>query len=209
MKVAVSSAGTDLDSQIDPRFGRCLYFIIVDTDTMGYEVFNNKNMTLGDGAGIQSAQFVASKDAKVVITGNCGPNAVRTLSAAGVEVIVGQTGRVTSAVDDYKDGKLRTTSAPNVSDHYGMGRGASQGKDVPQNLGIGMGRGSGMGRGMGRGGRMGCRRGMMGSGMAGASGMGVSVSASPDQSVSGPGSGPLSIHCPLLKRGGEKRRVWL
>ncbi|MBC8179295.1 MAG: dinitrogenase iron-molybdenum cofactor biosynthesis protein, partial [Deltaproteobacteria bacterium] len=67
MKVAVSSAGKDLDSQIDPRFGRCAYFIIVDTDTMDYEVFDNKNMNLGGGAGIQSAQFVASKDAKVVI----------------------------------------------------------------------------------------------------------------------------------------------
>ena len=80
MKVAVSSAGKDLNSQIDPRFGRCAYFIIVDTDTMDYEVFDNKNMILGGGAGIQSAQFVASKDAKVVITGNCGPNAVRALS---------------------------------------------------------------------------------------------------------------------------------
>lgn len=162
MKVAVSSAGKDLDSQIDPRFGRCAYFIIVDTDTMDYEVFDNKNMNLGGGAGIQSAQFVASKDAKVVITGNCGPNAVRTLSAAGVEVIVGQTGRIRCAVDDYKDGKLKTTSSPNVSDHYGMGRGAVQGKDVPQDLGIGMGRGTGMGRRMGRGGGMGGGRGCRG-----------------------------------------------
>ncbi|MBL7173421.1 MAG: NifB/NifX family molybdenum-iron cluster-binding protein [Desulfobacteraceae bacterium] len=183
MKVAVSSAGKDLDSQIDPRFGRCAYFIIVDMDTMGYEVFDNENIALGGGAGIQSAQFVASKDAKVVITGNCGPNAVRTLSAAGVEVIVGQTGTVRRAVDDYKAGNLKATNAPNVADHYGMDSGAAQGKDVPQNLGIGMGRGTGMGRGMGRGGGMGCRRGMMGSGMAGASGMGVSASAFPDASV--------------------------
>ncbi len=185
MKVVVSSTGKDLDAQIDPRFGRCAYFIIVDTDTMAYEVFDNGNMALGGGAGIQSAQFVASKGAKVAITGNCGPNAVRTLSAAGVELIVGQSGSVRRAVDDYKAGNLKTTDAPNVSDHYGMGSGVTQGSDVPQNFGTG--RGTGMGRGMGRGGGMGggmgCRR-AMGQGMGRGGGMGASVPAGPDQTVS-------------------------
>jgi len=183
MKVAVSSTGKDLDNQIDPRFGRCAYFIIVDTDTMGYEVFDNENIALGGGAGIQSAQFVASKNVKAAITGNCGPNAVRTLSAAGVEVVVGQTGTVRQAVDNYQAGNLKTTNAPNVADHYGMGSGEAQTKDVSQKFKVGMGPGTGMGRGMGRGGGMGCRRGMMGSGMARGSGMGVSVSASPEASL--------------------------
>ena len=88
MKVAVSSSGVDLDAQIDPRFGRCAYFIIVETEDMSFEVFDNENIALGGGAGIQSGQFVASKGAKTIITGNAGPNAVRTLTAAGVEVIV-------------------------------------------------------------------------------------------------------------------------
>ena len=83
MKVAVSSTAKDLEAQIEPRFGRCPYFIIVDTDDMSFEAFDNESMSLGGGAGIQSAQFVASKGAKVVITGNVGPNAVSTLSAAG------------------------------------------------------------------------------------------------------------------------------
>ena len=183
MKVAVSSTGKDLDNQIDPRFGRCAYFIIVDTDTMGYEAFDNENVALGGGAGIQSAQFVASKNVKAVITGNCGPNAVRTLSAAGVEVVVGQTGTVRQAVDNYKAGNLKTTNEPNVADHYGMGSGAAQTKDVSEKFKIGMGPGTGMGRGMGRGGGMGCRRGMMGSGTARGSGTGVSVSAPPEESV--------------------------
>ena len=86
MKVAVSASGPDLDATIDPRFGRCAYFVIVDTDDMNFEAFDNDNIALGGGAGIQSAQFVASKGANVVLTGNCGPNAVQTLSAAGVEV---------------------------------------------------------------------------------------------------------------------------
>lgn len=137
MKIAVSSTGKDLDSQIDPRFGRCAYFIIVDSDDMSFEVFDNENIALGGGAGIQSAQFVASKGAEVVITGNCGPNAVRTLNAAGIQVIVGQNGTVRQAVEDFKKGRLRASSEPNVPDHYGMGGG-----------GIG-GRAMGMGRGMG------------------------------------------------------------
>ena len=139
MKIAISSMGRDLDALIDPRFGRCAYFVILDTDDMSFEAFDNKNIALGGGAGIQSAQVVASKGAKVVITGNVGPNAVRTLSTAGVELVTGQTGTVRKAVEDYKKGKLTGVKEANVSNHYGTGGGA------------GMGRGRGMGQGMGRG----------------------------------------------------------
>jgi predicted Fe-Mo cluster-binding NifX family protein len=143
MKIAVSSSGNDLDSQVDPRFGRCAYFIIVETDDMGFEAFENGSIALGGGAGIQAAQFVASKGAKAVITGNVGPNAVQTLSAAGVETFVGQSGAVREAIERYTKGKINSTSTPNVADHYGMRSGAGMGR------GMGMGRGRGMGRGMG------------------------------------------------------------
>ena len=140
MKIAVSSSGNTLDSQIDPRFGRCAYFLIVDTDDMNFEAFDNESISLGGGAGIQAAQFVASKGAKAVLTGNVGPNAVKTLGAAGVEVFVGQNGTVGEALERYKGGDLQSTSAPNVADHHGMGGGGG---------GRGMGGGGGMGRGMG------------------------------------------------------------
>ena len=143
MKIAVSSSGNDLDSQVDPRFGRCAYFIIVETDGMGFEAFENGSIAMGGGAGIQAAQFVASKGAKAVITGNVGPNAVQTLSAAGVETFVGQSGTVREAMARYTEGKINSTSTPNVADHYGMGSGAGMGR------GMGMGGGRGMGRGMG------------------------------------------------------------
>lgn len=148
MRVAVSATGADLDAQIDPRFGRCAYFILVDPDTMEFEAFDNENIALGGGAGIQSAQFVTSKGAKVVITGNCGPNAVRTLDAAGVEVVVGQSGTVREAVEAFKSGRLRSTKEPNVADHYGMG--SEKSSFSFQGRGGGMGRGMGCGRGMGR-----------------------------------------------------------
>ena len=160
MKVAVSSSGTNLDSQIDPRFGRCAYFVIVNTDDMSFEAFDNEGIALGGGAGIQSSQFVASKGAGAIITGNIGPNAVQTLSARGVEIFVGQTGSVGDAVERYRRGEIKPEGSPNVTDHYGMGGGAS-----------GMGRGMGKGKGMGR-----CM----------VSGMGASGSIGPDSSKTAP-----------------------
>lgn len=157
MKIAVSSAGTQLDSQIDPRFGRCAYFLIVETEDMSFEAFDNENIALGGGAGIQSAQFIASKGAEAVITGSCGPNAVRTLSAAGVKLFVNQSGIVKEAVERHKKGELSPTNKANVPDHYGTGNvsqaveASAQSFDSGQGTcrGMGMGRGRGMGRGMG------------------------------------------------------------
>jgi len=162
MKIAISSSGKDLNSQIDPRFGRCAHFLIIETDDMGFEVFNNENISLGGGAGIQSAQFVASKGAKAVITGNCGPNAVRTLSAAGVKLYTGQAGTVMDALERHKNGELKSTTEATVSDHYGMSEGGSAGTAQGQASGGGTGPGMGRGMGMGRGRGMGRGAGMSG-----------------------------------------------
>ena len=147
MKIAVSSSGKDLNSQVDPRFGRCAYFVIVETNDMSFEAFDNESIALGGGAGIQAAQFVASKGAKAIVTGNVGPNAVQTLSAAGVQVFVGQSGTVREVIENYTRGKINSTSTPNVADHHGMGSGAGMGRGMGMGRGGGMGRGRGMGRG--------------------------------------------------------------
>jgi predicted Fe-Mo cluster-binding NifX family protein len=136
---------------------------------MSFEAFDNESIALGGGAGIQSAQFVASRGAKAVITGNCGPNAVRTLSAAGIELFLGQSGTVKDVIDKYKSGDLRSTKKANVSDHYGMGNADPTEKIPEQNIskdsgtspGMGMGRGRGMGRGMGLCGGKGSGRGII------------------------------------------------
>ena len=159
MKIAVSADGKDLSARIDPRFGRCAYFILVETEDLNFEVFDNENMALGGGAGIQAAQFVASKGAKAVITGNCGPNAVRTLNAAGVEMILGQSGSVGDAIESFKRGKLVSATEPNVGDHNGMRHPPAATSNPPRfGRGMGMGRKMGCGGGMGRG--MGLGRGM-------------------------------------------------
>ncbi len=59
MKIAVSATGNNLNSEINPRFGRCEYFIIVETDDMSFEAYENENNELSSGAGIQSASFVS------------------------------------------------------------------------------------------------------------------------------------------------------
>jgi predicted Fe-Mo cluster-binding NifX family protein len=161
MKIAVSAYGKDLDSQLDSRFGRCSYFLVVDPDEMRYEVFKNESAILGGGAGIQSAQFIASKGVDAVITGNCGPNAVQTLAAAGIELFVGQKGTVKEVVERLKKGKLRPTGEATVDSHFGMapeaGSGPGRGMVGGRGLGRGMGGGTGMGRRMSGGRGMGRR----------------------------------------------------
>jgi len=143
LKVAVSASGPSLDAAVDPRFGRCAYFVIVDTDTMQFEAIPNSAQYAGGGAGIQAAQTVASKGIQAVLTGNVGPNAYQALSAAGIQIVTGVYGTVREAVMKYKQGEFRSTSRPTAPMHYGMGGGYG--------MGMGRGRGMGMGRGMGRG----------------------------------------------------------
>ena len=147
MKVAVSSNGDSLETQLDPRFGRCAFFLVVNPDDMSFEAFNNESAAQGGGAGIQAAQFLASQGVDAVITGNCGPNAVQTLAAAGVELFAGQAGIVKAVVEKFKKGNLSPTSAANVDSHFGMGAGAGPGRGG--GMGRGMGGGIGQGRGMG------------------------------------------------------------
>ena len=105
MKICVTSEGKTLDSKVDPRFGRCANFIIADTESGEFEALENANIKLQGGAGIQSAQMVASKGVKAVLTGNVGPNAQQTLSAAGIRICTGISGTVKDAVEAFKAGK--------------------------------------------------------------------------------------------------------
>ena len=120
MKIAVTSKGNTLEAQVDPRFGRCQTFIIVETEDMSFEAVDNSSTSAGGGAGIQAAQLIADKNAEVLLTGNCGPNAFKTLEAAGIKTAVGVSGSIQEAVEQYKSGKLTLTSAPSVESHNGM-----------------------------------------------------------------------------------------
>ena len=175
MKIAVSAEGPSLDSRLDPRFGRCAWFLIVDSDNYHFEAFENPNITLSGGAGIQSAQNVVNLGVGAVITGNCGPNAYKVFETAGVQVITGCSGMVREVVEDYKAGRLTPRSGPNVDAHYDPT--ASAGQAAPGAFpGGGRGMGGGGGRGMGGGGGRGMGggggRGMGGGGGRGGGGSG-------------------------------------
>ncbi len=120
MKISVTSSGTELKSEVDPRFGRCLFFIIYDTDNDQFEAIENSNIRGMGGVGIQSAQMMADKDVQVIITGNCGPNAFRTINAAGIQLISGVSGTVESAIRNYKEGKLKPANQSNAEPHSGL-----------------------------------------------------------------------------------------
>jgi predicted Fe-Mo cluster-binding NifX family protein len=120
MKICVTATANILDAQIDPRFGRCSYLIIVDSETMQFEAIPNTAAGAAGGAGIQAAQTIASKGVKLLITGNVGPKAFQALSAAGIEVVTGAFGTVREAVKKFKRGALRKTDAPSVGGHFGM-----------------------------------------------------------------------------------------
>jgi predicted Fe-Mo cluster-binding NifX family protein len=137
MKIAVSATGQTLDSNVDPRFGRCPYFLIVNPATLEFDAIANANADVGGGAGISSAQLMAEKGVSVVLTGNCGPNAYRVFGGAGIQVVTGVTGSVSQAVQQFTAGSLKTVSSAQASPRF-SGR---------------TGRGMGRGRGMGGGGR--------------------------------------------------------
>lgn len=120
MKIVVSSTGPELSSAADPRFGRCGYFIVVDTDSMEVTAHSNESRAAAGGAGIQAGQFVSSLGVSAVVTGAVGPNAARVLSTAGLKVYVGAEGTVQQAVDAFKAGKLTAAASATVGAHSGM-----------------------------------------------------------------------------------------
>lgn len=151
MKIGISATGKTLDAEVDPRFGRCQYFIIADIDTDEFEAVDNSSATAAGGAGISAAQMISQKGVEAVLTGNCGPNAHQVFSSAGIKVVTGVLGKVKDAIAEYKLGTYSVAQQANVPDHYGMGGGAGMGRGMGMGHGMGKGGGRGMGRGMGRG----------------------------------------------------------
>jgi predicted Fe-Mo cluster-binding NifX family protein len=123
MKICVSAASGSLDANVDSRFGRCPYFVIVDSETMEFTAVPNDSGSAAHGAGIQAAQTVANMGVKVVLTGNVGPNAFSVLSATGIKVMTGVSGSVKEAIMKYKSGQLKEAGNPSVGGHFGLGRG--------------------------------------------------------------------------------------
>jgi predicted Fe-Mo cluster-binding NifX family protein len=120
MKICITSQGASLDSPVDPRFGRCAYLIIVDPQTMDFEIVDNTGMQEGGGAGIRTGQLLSDKKVSAVITGNVGPNAFQVLSAAKIAIFTGNSGLVKDVTMKYKNGGLTPADKATVESHSGM-----------------------------------------------------------------------------------------
>ncbi|MGQ9458209.1 MAG: NifB/NifX family molybdenum-iron cluster-binding protein [Anaerolineae bacterium] len=127
MYVAVSADGEGLDAPASPVFGRCPYYVFVDTETWTARTIPNPAAGAGGGAGIQAAQRVVQEGVQAVISGNVGPNAFQVFQAAGVPVYSSPGGTVRQAVEALKRGELRTLGQATAPGHAGMGRGMGRG----------------------------------------------------------------------------------
>lgn len=122
MKIAVTSTGREPSSEVDPRFGRAAWFVVVETDDGSFEAIDNADGgRASSGAGVQAAQKIAAAGAEYLLTGHCGPNAYRALEAAGIKVVVGVAGRVEEAVARLKSGELSVADGADVGGHHGLG----------------------------------------------------------------------------------------
>ena len=120
MKIAVSSTDKDLNAKVDQRFGRCKYFLIVDSENMDFNTISNESSIATGGAGVKAAETVVNSNADILITGNIGPNAHKTLSAGGMKIFTGARGSIKDAINAYKNGELKETGNPNVESHNGI-----------------------------------------------------------------------------------------
>ena len=145
MKVAVSSTGPGIESQASPVFGRCPYFVIVETEggkIKSHTDIQNQAMMQPGGAGIMAAQTIGNQKVKAAISGAVGPNAFMVLQQLGIEAYAGTPGTVRQNVEQLLEGKLQKITAPGPMG-FGMGSGMGFGKG----MGRGLGGGSGSGRG--------------------------------------------------------------
>ncbi|MGM0771635.1 MAG: NifB/NifX family molybdenum-iron cluster-binding protein [Halobacteriota archaeon] len=117
MKICVTARSGSLDAAVEPRFGRCSYFVIVDPETMDFEAFENPALSISGGAGIHAAQAMVNKNIDVLLTGDVGPNALQILSNAGTKVIRNISGTVKEAAERYQNEPSEETEQINSADY--------------------------------------------------------------------------------------------
>jgi len=136
MNICVTASGEGLDSEVDPRFGRCSYFVIYDPEIRNVKSISNAAAFTSGGTGIKAAEIVANAGIDVLLTGTMGPNAFSIFSELGIDVQVGIKGTVREAIRQYEAGELQSIRSPNTTPGSGMRKGM---------------KGGGMGKGIGRG----------------------------------------------------------
>lgn len=130
MKICISSTGPTLNAPLDPRFGRAIYFLIIDNKGKLVKAIKNIGVQAIRGAGISAAQIVANEKVNIVITGNVGPNAFMVLNTSGIKIFIGRPGmKAQDIFKEYQKGNLQeATEAISCGPGFGQGRGRGRGQ---------------------------------------------------------------------------------
>jgi predicted Fe-Mo cluster-binding NifX family protein len=132
MKIIITAIAPDIDAQVDPRFGRGAYFLVIDSDTLEWQAEANPAVNASGGAGVQAAQIVGQHGAQVAISGDFGPNAYEALAAAGVQMFLAPAGEPLTASEvlaRYQGGELKQVTGPTGPGHHtGAGRRGGRGR---------------------------------------------------------------------------------
>jgi predicted Fe-Mo cluster-binding NifX family protein len=102
MKICITTTGKNLNSSIDQVFGRCSYFLLVDSKTQEFKAITNKAKESERGAGIAASQTVVDLKAEAVICNKIGPNAQMVLEKSGIKIISGISGTAKDALSKFK-----------------------------------------------------------------------------------------------------------
>lgn len=153
MKLVISATGPTLSSDVDPRFGRASYFLLIDAKSGELlESINNSELkNSSQGAGIAAAAMVADKGAKYILTGVVGPKAMPVVEKAGMTVISDCKGTARDALDLFLNNHSDTvsTNEPSPAEQQKQENGCRRKGGMGRGLGRGGGKGQG-GRGQGR-----------------------------------------------------------
>ena len=120
MKICITSSGETVESLLDPRFGRCSYFVVADLESGEHTVIPNEAGISGGGAGISSGQLMVEKGVEAIVTGNVGPNAMNVLKAADIKIYRGKNESVKKNIENFKSEQLEKITET-VPSHFGMG----------------------------------------------------------------------------------------
>lgn len=120
MKIAIPAEGRELTSLVNQSFGRTAYFVIIDSDSMEYEVLDNQAAQAQGGAGIKAAEAIAATGASVVITYRLGQNAADVLKAAGIKILRAVPGTIQEMVEKYNNAELSELTEIHAGHFGGM-----------------------------------------------------------------------------------------
>ena len=108
MKVGISATGSDLSARVDDRFGRCPWFLVVDTDSLEFDALENRHAEEEMGAGVAAAKDLIDERIDAAISGQVGPKAYEVLKALNVDIfLVSGSITVRDALERLKRGELR------------------------------------------------------------------------------------------------------